>query len=280
MRPIMSDDALDARWELARPVSTVPGLAMKGFLDRAAAGSDLRIFARPAVVVVIQFGDSRLVVDEDTADSATGGLVAGWCPGARRVHARQVACVEVLLSPIAAYGLLGGLPRELDGSVPGPQELWGRAAARLTGRLAETDSWTDRFALTARFLAERRAPATLDPEVAASWARLVATDGAVRVRDLAQDTGWSRKRLWSRFTAQVGVTPKRAATVIRFRAALEQLQTGAAPAEVAARCGYADQSHLSREVAAFTGTTPGALVRHRPEQSSKTVRPPSPTVEP
>ncbi|WP_336086888.1 helix-turn-helix domain-containing protein [Nocardia sp. SSK8] len=260
MRPIMSDGELDARWELARPAATVPGIAMTGFLDRAAAGSDLRIFARPAVVVVIQFGDSRLLVDE-AAESAAGGLVAGWCPGARRVHTRQVACVEMRMSPIAAYQLLSGLPRELDGTVSGLDQLWGPATSRLTEQLAETASWTGRFALTARFLAEHRRSVVPDPEVVASWSRLVATKGAVRVRDLAQDTGWSRKRLWSRFTAQVGVTPKRAAMVIRFRSAFEQLQAGGTPAEIAVRCGYTDQSHLSREVAAFTGTTPGALIR-------------------
>lgn len=81
----------------------------------------------------------------------------------------------------------------------------------------------------------------------------------MRVRDLAELTGWSRKRVWSRFTTQVGVTPKRAAMVVRFRCAFDLLVTGHSPADVAVACRYSDQSHLHRDVSAFSGITPGVL---------------------
>lgn len=56
----------------------------------------------------------------------------------------------------------------------------------------------------------------VDPEVAWAWRRIVATRGQIRVGDLAARTGWSRQRLWSRFGAQVGLTPKGAAMLVRF----------------------------------------------------------------
>ncbi|MEU6795899.1 helix-turn-helix domain-containing protein [Nonomuraea wenchangensis] len=63
--------------------------------------------------------------------------------------------------------------------------------------------------------------------------------------------GRGRKRLWSRFRAQLGLPPKRAAKLVRFDRAAHRL--------VAGEGGYADQSHLHREVMAFTGATPSAL---------------------
>ncbi|WP_410876796.1 helix-turn-helix domain-containing protein [Nocardia sp. A7] len=253
----MSERELDVGWDLARSTA-MAGVHIDGFRDRGSMGCDLRIFARPEVTVVIQFGDSPLTVagpDQASVD----GLVAGLVPGIRHVRAERVECVELRLSPIIAYRLLGVAPADLDGKLAGPGDIWGSAVPLLREQLSETTTWTERFAATAKFLATRETTRTADPEVAACWQRIVTDKGAVRVRELAELTGWSRQRVWSRFTAQVGVTPKRAAMVVRFRCAFDLLSAGRSAAEVAVACGYSDQSHLHRDMSAFAGVTPGAL---------------------
>jgi AraC-like DNA-binding protein len=47
--------------------------------------------------------------------------------------------------------------------------------------------------------------------------------------------------------------------LVRFDGAARALARGRPIAEVAAVCGYADQSHLHRDIATFTGCAPGAL---------------------
>jgi AraC-like DNA-binding protein len=48
---------------------------------------------------------------------------------------------------------------------------------------------------------------------------------------------------------------------MRFERARQLLATpGVTVGQVAARCGYADQSHLTRDVAAFAGCTPSELL--------------------
>ncbi|MFC4114235.1 helix-turn-helix domain-containing protein [Nonomuraea zeae] len=88
---------------------------------------------------------------------------------------------------------------------------------------------------------------------------MVASRGRVRVERLVAELGWSRKRRWSRFRAQVGLTPKRVARLIRFDHAAHRLVTGHGAASVAAESGYADQSHLHRDVMACSGMTPVAV---------------------
>ncbi|MEU9676752.1 helix-turn-helix domain-containing protein [Streptomyces parvus] len=83
--------------------------------------------------------------------------------------------------------------------------------------------------------------------------------GRVGVDSLANEAGWSRKRLWSRFRSQIGLAPKHAARPVRFDHAAHRLAAGRPAAEVAALSGYADQAHLHREVKAFTGVTPTAV---------------------
>jgi len=95
--------------------------------------------------------------------------------------------------------------------------------------------------------------------VAWAWRRIARGHGLVRVDRLAAEVGWSRKRLWSRFRSQLGLPPKRAAKLVRFDHAAHRLVAGEGAARVAADTGYADQSHLHRDVVAFTGVTPATV---------------------
>lgn len=245
-------------WEVVRSVAGhgFDGVEVLGFRDRGGPGLDMRVIPRPAVIVVIEFGNG-LTVD---GSAVLGSLVAGLSPGAARIRGERVACVELQLSPVAAYSLLGVGLSELGAAVVDLDELCGGAARRLRERLAETATWPEVFALTDAFLGRRLGAASVDPEVAISWDRIVASRGLVRIGELAADCGWSRKRLWARFSAQLGLTPKRAAMLVRFDHAVTGLAAGAGTAEVAFACGYADQSHMYRDVASFTGRTPSALI--------------------
>ncbi|WP_324606939.1 helix-turn-helix domain-containing protein [Streptomyces rimosus] len=132
--------------------------------------------------------------------------------------------------------------------------------SRLREQLGAAPSWEDRFTLTDALLTRRyETGLPVDPEVIRAWDRIVVSRGRARVEDLAAEIGWSRRRLWSRFRSQIGLPPKRAASLVRFRHAAHRLTAGDSAARVAADCGYADQSHLHREVVACTAMTPAAL---------------------
>ncbi|TWG06785.1 helix-turn-helix protein [Streptomyces brevispora] len=73
----------------------------------------------------------------------------------------------------------------------------------------------------------------------------------------------ARKRLWSRFRSQLGVQPKRAMKLVRFDHAAHRPVAGDRAARVAADAGYADQSHLHRDVMAYTGETPATVAGER-----------------
>jgi AraC-like DNA-binding protein len=79
------------------------------------------------------------------------------------------------------------------------------------------------------------------------------------VADTADALGWTTRTLHRRSLEAFGYGPSVLRRVLRFRRAVALLHAGVAPAEVAARAGYADQPHLSREVRALAGTAPGQL---------------------
>jgi AraC-like DNA-binding protein len=153
-----------------------------------------------------------------------------------------------------------GASTELSGTVVSLEDVWGRDAGRVEDRLRAAASWDERFTIAVEILGRRLgARPPVDPEVAYTWRRTLTSRGRVRVDGLADEVGWSRKRLWSRFRSQLGITPKRAARLVRFDHAAHLLAAGHAAASVAAESGYVDQSHLHREVKAFVGLTPAAV---------------------
>jgi AraC-like DNA-binding protein len=82
------------------------------------------------------------------------------------------------------------------------------------------------------------------------------------VARLARRLGVSERTLHRDVRAATGLPPTTLARILRFRAAVAGLRGGPPPAlsALALACGYADQSHLTREVRALAGLPPTALV--------------------
>jgi AraC-like DNA-binding protein len=250
-------------WDIVVPSlpGRLPGVNMAGFSDRANDLLDVAMVPHPALTVLFDLGDTPIVVEEGNGQQQRERVVAGLAPkGARgRGLAGTFECLQVRLSPAVAYSVLGA-SSELGGRMVALDDLWGRDAVRTQEQLRAAGSWDDRFAIAEAAVARRSdSRRVVDREVSVAWERMVASRGLVRVERLAAEVGWSRRRLWSRFRSQIGLTPKRAAQLVRFDHAAHHLVAGHGAAQVAADNGYVDQSHLNREVLAFAGVTPTAI---------------------
>jgi len=149
---------------------------------------------------------------------------------------------------------LSNMTVALEDVLPGTREL--------VERLRDEPSWSARFDLVDDFLLRRLANANEpSPEVEWSWARLHGSHGRAPIRELADEVGWSHRRLIQRFRDQIGLTPKLLARVIRFDRAVRQLRVATTDslAELAFDCGYFDQAHMNREFREFAGTSPAAF---------------------
>ncbi|TGA90474.1 AraC family transcriptional regulator [Streptomyces palmae] len=241
----------------------LPGLRMAGFRQRGPAHMDIAMVAHPSVTLLIDLseeeeGEEGLFYDA-RGRRERGSVVIGLHPGDIRTGGRVGECLQIRLEPVVAAAVVGG-STDLSGMVLSLEDLWGQDAGRAEARLRAAASWDERFAIAVDILGRRlgtRRP--VDPEVAHAWRRTLADRGRVRVDRLADEVGWSRKRLSARFRSQLGITPKRAARLVRFDHAAHLLAAGRPAADAAAESGYVDQSHLHREVAAFTGLTPTAV---------------------
>ena len=232
---------------------------MAGFRQRLPALVDIAMIAHPSVSLIIDLSEAGGIVYDADGRHQHGSFVAGLLPGQLRAGGWGGECLQIRLSPAVAAAVLGA-STELTGTVAALEDVWGRDAGQVEDRLRAATSWDERFTIAAKILGRRLGGRpSVDPEVAYTWRRTVTSRGRVRVDGLAEEVSWSRKRLWSRFRSQIGLTPKRAVQLVRFDHAAHLLAAGHAAASVAAETGYADQSHLHREVKAIAGVTPAAV---------------------
>jgi AraC-like DNA-binding protein len=83
----------------------------------------------------------------------------------------------------------------------------------------------------------------------------------LRLRDLCGEAGVSPARLLRAFAKAYGLTPHRYQHSRRIAQARRMIAGGTPLGEVAAACGYADQTHLNRWFLRVHGTTPGRFHR-------------------
>lgn len=154
-------------------------------------------------------------------------------------------------------------------------DLLGDGVLDLRQRLLECRSVRQRFALVEDWLLKRLHPG-FETSSLARWAvqRIESSSGKASVDELCRQAGVSRRHLGQVLRRDVGLGSKALARVHRFKTALRWL--GAVErvpwSELAAHCGYYDQSHLIRDFRTFSGLSPGELLRcERPDAGSVVV---------
>ncbi|QWP76370.1 AraC family transcriptional regulator [Lysobacter sp. K5869] len=262
MAPADGDQRNDRGGVLADAVARfgrlAPRPALRGHVEaiwRSRVGD--RVDA-PLVIVpdaridLIWTGSQLFVAGPDTSPA-----LAPLPPGAR--------VVGFQFRPAAAGALLRAPMHALRDARVDFAEFAGAAGRDLAARAA--DASDDAAALSilqdglARLLADAPAP---DPRLDALYARLQrAGDGESDLARLARAAGLSERSLRRRSLDAFGYGPRTLARILRFGRFMDALRArrGEPLAELAATLGYADQAHMSREVAAFSGFTPSQVRR-------------------
>jgi AraC-like DNA-binding protein len=252
----------------AAPAPALEGVAVRlaGYRDRAPAPVRFTELPCTFVPLILDLGEGWSVGDARRPDlplERFGPFVAGLTGSPVAVeHPGTAHCLQVDLHPRAARRLLGVPMHELADRTVALDDVLGAGARELVERIAGAEGWPARFALVQEALAARLADAPpLRSEVGWALGRIAAAPRPARVGDVARELGWSHRRLIARFRDEVGLPPKLVARIARFERVREALAShpDAGLAGIAARCGYADQAHLTREVGELAGTTPTRL---------------------
>jgi AraC-like DNA-binding protein len=164
--------------------------------------------------------------------------------------------------PGAASKILRTDPKDIP-----TQPVNGRVLPHLTSGLIDRLQVCRDFSDARRVFSEMLVRLAIDPlqtdrQVALAVKLISKSDGESRISEIADSVGLGRRQLERRFRQCTGMTPKQFSRVRRFRATAENLvESNVKWADCAAEMGFADQSHLSREIFSLTNHSPKSFER-------------------
>jgi len=185
----------------------------------------------------------------------TESFVAQLAPGTRITGAR--------FYPGKAAAVLGLPAFELANQQADIRDVWNAAARAPFANVGEMPTFrASRAVLETALLRHMRNVPSADSTIGAAIQWIARHPGA-RVEQLSELVGISCRQMQRRFSAAVGYGPKMFQSVLRFQRLLYFASRNVGErglAELAADAGYADQSHMTREVQRFAGKSPGDLL--------------------
>ncbi|MFZ5427461.1 MAG: helix-turn-helix domain-containing protein [Thermodesulfobacteriota bacterium] len=202
-------------------------------------------------------GDARLVLGPGDAAVIPPGLAHGCSP--------SCGCVFFALSIPDSLMPAGTRPRER--LVPLSDQCGTFTPDRLEELLAARDRATALAlpASLARMLAAHAAVESARETVPPVRKAMAVLDGPdstdIRMDGLSRLAGASRFHLSRAFKKATGLPPGEYRTLSQLRRARALLAAGSPLADVAAECGFFDQSHLSHRFKKYMGMTPGLYAR-------------------
>lgn len=170
----------------------------------------------------------------------------------------------VRIAPAAGAAVLGRDPKYLPpNSIGFPEELEFLGREMMAGLEACKSLEDSVSVLTAGLQTLGVSESDIDEKVATAVEIIEISGGMAKISDLAAALSLSTRQFQRRFAACTGLSPKQYARIRRlYRTATilagsDQVNW----ADRAAAMGFADQAHLSRELAALTGRSPHSFAR-------------------
>jgi AraC-like DNA-binding protein len=193
--------------------------------------------------------------DDEGSRGAFTANVAGLHAGPAEIrHGTRQAGVYLELTVAGSRALLGTPAGALSSTLAEAADVV-PALRHVPERLADADPGTWE-ALVARALVDALARHDVPGPRAEVGRALAGLTRGAAVAEVADEVGYSRRHLGDLVRAEAGISPKQWQRLARFERSHALVRRGAPLAAVAARCGYADQSHLTREWVALAGCSP------------------------
>jgi AraC-like DNA-binding protein len=166
--------------------------------------------------------------------------------------------------PGVAQQMLGVDAKELRNQHVPLRTLWPRDRHVRWEAVAAGTLITAKFAAISEVVAKRVTAIDKSDVFVTDAAAWMASHPSGRIEELGRLSGLSERQMRRRFDRAIGFGPKTLQRIMRLQYLLwlasRQEHAGRSLARLAIAAGYADQSHMTRDVVALTGASPRLLL--------------------
>lgn len=255
-----------------------PSQSLAEFVERFWYSSEapehqkVRVVPSGTMELVFNLGEDELGFSDteqpENCKTFSGAVFSGTFAQPLVVHTRKHV-MGVHFKPGGAFRFLGVPASEFANSHVDVEVLWKRSTQDLREQLYEAANAATRFRVLERALVARLRNSSEEHRAVRAALDIFGRDACeATTRDLAKHLGLSQRHFINVFSKQVGITPKQFARVQRFQRAADLTRSSLTPnwADIAAACGYFDQSHLIHDFKILSGFSPTKFVRQRSER--------------
>ena len=173
----------------------------------------------------------------------------------------------IQLYPFACKYLLGVDPKSLNGDCFNLLDVENFNVGHYHQKLKSVNSLEKRiegiFDLIEALVSHSRPPK--NDQIQNSIELILRHDGNIKIQEVLQDVHMSERNFERQFKAEVGLTPKQFAQIIRFQKSLNQIRDERFEklTHIGFDNGFVDQSHFIRTFKNYTGQTPTTYIEQQ-----------------
>jgi AraC-like DNA-binding protein len=197
--------------------------------------------------------------DNGKIESSFTSGVQGPSDKIRRFSIKQCFGIfGVYFYPYAMPLLFKVSAAELTNQMIDIKTLFGNTGSELEEKIMQAASTKDRVQILINFLEPRLAPlAPSKRSIFNAVNHIVASDGNVRINELADAYALSERQFERKFKSCAGLSPKLFSRIVRFHSTMQHYGAqDKSLTQIAHDCGYYDQSHFIHEFKQFSGHHP------------------------
>ena len=133
----------------------------------------------------------------------------------------------------------------------------------IVGQLTAATSDLDRLQVLESFLIHRLNSSLNQRQIILAVEIIKKHAGNLKITMLAQQLKISQSQLEKHFRKIVGASPKKFASIVRFRNVLKIAANESSMTQLGLEAGFFDQAHFIKDFKSFTGITPEKYFRRR-----------------
>ncbi len=169
-----------------------------------------------------------------------------------------------IIPRMVIWGVLGQLPlEELGNQRISTFESGGIFNDSLAERLCEQPYIQDKIRLIESFLTQALCTNNkIEKQISYAVDCINLSKGQLPIRSLVENVCLCQRHFERKFKHQTGYSPKEYSRIIKFKNAVDLLRSTSSNQlfSVAIEAGYYDTAHLSKEIKALSGNTPGSFL--------------------
>lgn len=217
-----------------------------------------KVFPTAGLVIGFQYSGQLSMVKDGAVNALNAAGITGITDsykvfsGSANIGTILVYFTETGFSHFAALPVheLFNLSVSLDDIFPEKSidEVQERLALALTDR--------QRIKIVEQFLLSQLKDIERDQLIVAAVKLIYQSKGTIRIKELNEKLFISQSPFEKRFRKIVGASPKKFASIVRFNAVLDNLNTTKSLIEICHENNFFDQAHFIKDFKQFTGDTP------------------------